>query len=441
MEDGPSELDVLQLEGSFLDSRHGIEEDSVVTSFSNNAVLDPVTHVLCSPVVESHGFQSNHNHFTCKSRFNLTLAPVYDVESHDFQSNSNHITCKSRFNLALAPLYDVSHRVQYFPGSVNHAVVPDNLCDSHVSIPCDDNSFAEYLLIHKDVVNSGRYNHAGCKISLPTRLNIASWREHLSATDYWDLEVCDLLQFGFPIGYHSSSLPTSNPRNHHNAHMFQVYVDKFICKEVELGATMGPFFHNPLHSYLYTSPLNTAPKKGSTEGDRRVILDLSWPDGFAVNDGIDKNYYLGEWVSLRYPSIDDFTDLIASLGQGCLLYKRDLSRAYRQIPVCPGDIGFLGYSWRSRFYIDTALPFGLRSAAFICQRVTNAIAHLHRWHGYNLINYLDDFGGVEKPSKANEAFAQLGTLLSDLGVQEATQKAEAPSTNIEFLGIHLAQSV
>ena len=214
-------------------------------------------------------------------------------------------------------------------------------------------------------------------------------------------------------------------------------MDKFICKEVELGATMGPFFHNPLHSYLYTSPLNTAPKKGSTEGDRRVILDLSWPDGFAVNDGIDKNYYLGEWVSLRYPSIDDFTDLIASLGQGCLLYKRDLSRAYRQIPVCPGDIGFLGYSWRSRFYIDTALPFGLRSAAFICQRVTNAIAHLHRWNGYNLINYLDDFGGVKKPSKANEAFAQLGTLLSDLGVQEATQKAEAPSTNMEFLGIHL----
>ena len=123
MEDGSSELDVLQLEGSILDSRHGIEKDSVVTSFSNNAVLDPFTHDLCSPVVESHDFQSNDNHFTCKSRFNLTLAPVYDVESHDFQSNSNHITCKSRFNLALAPLYDVSHRLQYFPGSVNHAVV------------------------------------------------------------------------------------------------------------------------------------------------------------------------------------------------------------------------------------------------------------------------------------------------------------------------------
>ena len=104
-------------------------------------------------------------------------------------------------------------------------------------------------------------------------------------------------------------------------------------------------------------------------------MDLSWPKHKSVNDGIDKNIYLGESMELKYPTIDNISDMIASLGSGCLLFKCDLSQAYCCIPVYPGDIGFLGYSWRQGFFIDRVLPFGLRSAAFICQRVTNAIAY------------------------------------------------------------------
>lgn len=38
---------------------------------------------------------------------------------------------------------------------------------------------------------------------------------------------------------------------------------------------------------MAVSPLNTVPKKDTT--DRRVILDLSWPPGTSVNDGILPN--------------------------------------------------------------------------------------------------------------------------------------------------------
>ncbi len=40
-----------------------------------------------------------------------------------------------------------------------------------------------------------------------------------------------------------------------------------------------------------TSPLMSAPKLDSTE--QQIILDLSFPRGLSVNDGIPKESYLG----------------------------------------------------------------------------------------------------------------------------------------------------
>ena len=41
---------------------------------------------------------------------------------------------------------------------------------------------------------------------------------------------------------------------------------------------------------LDISPLMSRPKKDSEM--RRIVLDLSWSQGFSVNDGIDSEYYL-----------------------------------------------------------------------------------------------------------------------------------------------------
>ena len=54
-----------------------------------------------------------------------------------------------------------------------------------------------------------------------------------------------------------------------------------------------------------------------------------------MNDGIPTKEYLGEWVDLVYPSVDDLAELIKNKGPGCELYKRDFKKAYRQIPVDP----------------------------------------------------------------------------------------------------------
>ena len=73
------------------------------------------------------------------------------------------------------------------------------------------------------------------------------------------------------------------------------------------------------------SPLNSVPKKDSIEC--RVIVDLSFPEGLAVNDGISKDLYLGEKVSVQYPTVDDFVRLIKKKGRNCKIFKRDLRRS------------------------------------------------------------------------------------------------------------------
>jgi hypothetical protein len=48
---------------------------------------------------------------------------------------------------------------------------------------------------------------------------------------------------------------------------------------------------NPFNDPIALSPLHSVPKKDSSE--RRVIVDLSFPEGESVNLGILKDEYLG----------------------------------------------------------------------------------------------------------------------------------------------------
>ncbi len=73
---------------------------------------------------------------------------------------------------------------------------------------------------------------------------------------------------------------------------------------------------------MVLSPLNSRLKPDSEE--RRVIVDLSFPKGSSVNDGINKGTYLGESMKLEYPKVDDLVELVRLKGTGCALFKRDI---------------------------------------------------------------------------------------------------------------------
>jgi len=109
-----------------------------------------------------------------------------------------------------------------------------------------------------------------------------------------------------------------------------------------------PFASNPFNNHLVISPLNSVIKANSEE--KRVIMDLSFPQGKSVNDGINKNEYLGKHVELHYPNVDNFIEIIKEKGRCCKIFKRDLRRAYRQIPVDPKDYDLIGFTWKGHYF-------------------------------------------------------------------------------------------
>ena len=180
------------------------------------------------------------------------------------------------------------------------------------------------------------------------------WRELLSG--YPDQIICEFLEFGWPIGYMSDTLPIFDLPTHRGALDFPDQVNAYLSKELKLGRIAEPFDIALLAQGFVVSPLNTVEKRDSEE--RVVIVGLSWPCGHSVNDGIPSDPYLGEPLVLLYPTIDDIMDAVVTLGRGCHLYKRD-----RQFPVDPKDYPFLGYTRDNHFYFDTVLTMRLRSAA------------------------------------------------------------------------------
>ena len=277
-----------------------------------------------------------------------------------------------------------------------------------------------------------RPNAFGARIVVPSRLNLPAWQAGL--TNYHDSDIALFLAHGWPVNYCSSSDPAPFDSNHSSAINFAQTVDNFIDTELSYEATAGPFKHDPLPSRLQTSPLQTVDKDKTK---RRVVLDLSFPPGRSVNDGIPKDTFLDVPFHLTLPRSEDFVNLILSNGPGSFMYKKDLKRVYRQIPVDPKDYKFLGYKWRDNYYFDLVLPFGLRSATMACQRTTTAIAYMFKSEfNFACINYVDDFGGVENDhTTASTAFRQLDNLFQRLGLESSPSKDCAPSTRMPFLGL------
>ena len=286
---------------------------------------------------------------------------------------------------------------------------------------------------HYQVKQSGLFNFQGCKIPVFSKFNTDFLERQLRGYEYSDLQVVQLIQFGFPLGYQGPEPSSVRVPNHKGAKHFPKAIQKYLDSQIQDGKILGPFKNNPLVSQLKFSPLNSVEKKDSSE--RRVIGDLSFPPGDGVNFFIDKDEYLGQPVELIYPTIDDLVRLIRIKGKGCLLFKVDLLKAYRQIPVDPGDINLLAYSWNHRIYLDCSLVMGCRSSAFICQRITNALMYIYFKMGFLALNFLDDMLGVEVASRAWLAFRMMKTVLRRSGAEEAEHKECLPATSQEWLGI------
>lgn len=73
------------------------------------------------------------------------------------------------------------------------------------------------------------------------------------------------------------------------------------------------------------------------------------------------------------PSVDDAVAMLVTLGPGALMAKADLKSAFHMIPVHRADWELLGMFWQGHYYVDTRLPFSLRSAPYLFNKYADAL--------------------------------------------------------------------
>ena len=153
----------------------------------------------------------------------------------------------------------------------------------------------------------------------------------------------------------------------------------------------------------------------------------------------------------RLCTIDDATRMLSALGKGSLMAKVDLKSAFRMVPVRHQDWELLGMKWKEAYFVDTCLPFGLRSAPYLFNQFAEALQWIlqHNYRLQWLIHYLDDYLIVGAPDSHScdehlqtflrvcehlQTFLRVCTLL---GIPVATDKVDGPATVLSFLGLEL----
>ena len=184
----------------------------------------------------------------------------------------------------------------------------------------------QHMSIYMKVKDTNLPNYILAKIPIPSDIKCDAWADLLS--EYHDAEIVDYLCYGWPGGYVAQNPPKPTTVNHPSATGFNEteHVAKFINTELQKGAMLGPFKASPFDKWNQTSPLMTCPKKQSA--NRRVIIDLSFPVGHSVNDGVPKNVFQGEDVNYSLPTLQDLVEIVKKNSRDSYLWKADLERAY-----------------------------------------------------------------------------------------------------------------
>ena len=122
-------------------------------------------------------------------------------------------------------------------------------------------SISDILTLHRAVREPNCPNYMGIWIPMASKLKIENWKYYLA--DYWDKQLVDLLEFGFPLDFDRSFELQSTEENHASGREHTHDIQCYIQEELYHGAMLGPFEQKSIP--LHISPFMTREKSDSVD--------------------------------------------------------------------------------------------------------------------------------------------------------------------------------
>ena len=177
-------------------------------------------------------------------------------------------------------------------------------------------------LLHLEAVAQKSEFHASSSVLVSDFLPAGKWAPFL--TSHLDQRYVAFLTWGmhcgFRVGFNPAS-PLQSVTSNLLSALRQVDIGQTITAEVAVRRLAI----TPSLVETHTNPIGLIPKLHQPN-KFRLIVDLSAPSDFSVNDGIDPTL-----CSLQYAMVDEAARLTRQVGPGALLSKLDLSSIYRRV--------------------------------------------------------------------------------------------------------------
>ena len=286
-----------------------------------------------------------------------------------------------------------------------------------------------------DLVNSDiRPNFIAKTLPVDTHLNVSAWQSFREVIDPLDETLVDQIVYGFTMGInreHHISIPFTN---HRSARVNYSDVDSFVMKHCATGAILGPYDCNPLSVPIHPSPLQVAV---SNSGKHRCVIDMSYPPQTSINSAIPTEWtqvpgFKGEF---KLPTHDRICTHVLSTPEPHM-FVADLAGYYMQIASDLSDAPYMCFCWRDKVFIHRRLPFGCRTACLQAQRVSNAVAAVHKSRSPGELEpYVDDFDAVCTASLSAKTYIEFHDLLRILGLLATPEKDIPPTVLAIFCGL------
>jgi hypothetical protein len=236
------------------------------------------------------------------------------------------------------------------------------------------------------------------------------WNDNINNT-----YVLNIINNGYELPF--ISIPVNSTLNNNrsardNPGFVIAEINKLLQSGVLLEVSSAPTVVNPLTVAI------------SSVGKKRLVLDCR-----TVNPLLHVPHY----------KFEDIKAASSFFSKNCYMVNYDLRSGYHHIDIHPSYQQYLGLAWDSKYYVYTALAFGISSAGLVFTKVLKELVKRWRAQSIPVVLYLDDGIIIAKSDSLAEHYAHIVKLdLQQAGfIINEEKSCWSPRQRITWLGFIL----